>query len=302
MFYVYDTARPRTRPFTQKFFDGVLKKLGTTNVVYKPILSFTEKGKLPYDATGCASLGILRGTGMMFKAAKEQGINYYYIDHAYFDPGYGGHQWLRVCKNLHTMNFMKEVPSDRWKQHHKKNHPVQPWKTFDKRGEYILIMPPTHAISWYNEIPAPGWEDEVVNKLKLMLDPDEHWRIKVRRKPDNPIVNKIGELVRLEKDPTASKTKLKDDLGQAQCVISYNSTSALQATLDGIPVITTDQNCCWPISFPLSVFENNNIKPKEFDNEPNRAKLVHWLAYNQFTSRELQEGIAWDIMEKNYGL
>ena len=85
-------------------------------------------------------------------------------------------------------------------------------------------------------------------------------------------------------------------------MISYNSTSALQATLDGIPVITTDQNCCWPISFPLSVFENNNIKPKEFDNEPNRAKLVHWLAYNQFTSRELQEGIAWDIMEKNYGL
>jgi hypothetical protein len=300
MFYVYDTARPRTRIFTQKFFDGLCNVIGPKNVEYKPIGTYREKG-IPNDATGVASLGILRGTGLMFKEAASKGIPYYYLDHSYFDPGYNGKQWLRVCKNLHTMNFVKDADSYRWKMFFKGENKVQPWKTFEQRGEHILVCPPTHAISWYNDIPAPGWLDETLQKLKTMLHPDEHWRIKVRLKPNEPIVNKLGDLIRLEKHENQEPVpKLKNDLGQAQCVIAYNSMVALQATLDGIPVITTDQNCCWPVSFPMEVFDNNNIKPREFDQEPDRVKLVYWLSYNQFTATELENGYCYRQLEKNY--
>jgi hypothetical protein len=84
----------------------------------------------------------------------------------------------------------------------------------------------------------------------------------------------------------------------AQCVIAYNSMVALEATMKGIPVITSENSCCTKVSFNLDVY-NNQLHPEEFNIEPiNRVPLLYWLAYNQWKRRDIEDGTAWRMLQE----
>ena len=78
---------------------------------------------------------------------------------------------------------------------------------------------------------------------------------------------------------------------------------ALEATLKGIPVITSENSCCNRVSYKLDVY-NNQLDPEEFNSEPlNRAPLLYWLAYNQWKMRDIEDGTAWRMLqESNNGI
>ena len=77
------------------------------------IKEFLQHG-IPNDVNAIGTFGILRGTGHLLKEAAINNIDRYFIDHAYFDPGYEGKCWLRISKNKHTMNYVKDISSFRW--------------------------------------------------------------------------------------------------------------------------------------------------------------------------------------------
>ena len=118
------------------------------------------------DADAVASLGVLRGTGLVFKEAKDRGIDWYYFDHAYFNPGYSNYGWLRVTRNGHTMNYREPADNERWKQFFKSTNLVGPWKPKSERGGDILVMPATNAVQWFFD--DYEWEDRTIAKLKSM--------------------------------------------------------------------------------------------------------------------------------------
>jgi hypothetical protein len=168
------------------------------------------------------------------------------------------------------------------------------WKTKSERGDRILVLPPTHAVQWYFD--AARWEEQTLTYLKQILPIELHKLIKVRRKPKEPIVDKLGNLLRLDAFVEDDSVTLEEDLAQSNVVIAYNSMVALKATLLGIPVITNQHNCCHPISFSV----NNLIEPdRVFDVEPNRVKLVRWLSQCQFNNSEIKQGIAWKMLQEN---
>jgi len=140
----------------------------------------------------------------------------------------------------------------------------------------------------------------VVDKLKQKLPDSMHNLIKVRKKPNEPIVDKLGNLLRLEKQVSEENVPLQQDLDDANIVIAYNSMVALQATMQGIPVITNQHNCCYPISYTFEDLFTDVNNPK-FDQDPNRKKLVHWLSSCQFNNAEIQRGTAWDMMNALQG-
>ena len=45
----------------------------------------------------------------MLKEAKSKGIDYYYMDHAYFKPGYSGKGWMRITKNGHACTILRDI-------------------------------------------------------------------------------------------------------------------------------------------------------------------------------------------------
>lgn len=247
-------------------------------------------GVLPDDIDAVATLGILRGTGVALQEAAARNIPRYYIDHAYFNPGYNGDGWLRISKNRHTVNYTKQVPDDRWVENFAGNNPIQPWRTRSERGNNILVLPPTDAVGWYFN--DREWCDKIVLKLKKYV-PES--LIKIRLKPNEPVVNVWGDLKRLQKNP--ADIPLDEDLRNTNIVVAYNSSSALQAALMGIPVITNKHCAAYPISFSMSDLAQGPDNPV-FDKSPNRMELVKWLSYCQFNRSEIMDGTAWSLIQE----
>ena len=128
-----------------------------------------------------------------------------------------------------------------------------------------------------------------------MLPHNQHDRIVIRQKPKEPIVDARGNLMGLRQNPQTGS--LAEDLEQAHCVIAYNSMVALEATLKGIPVITSDHSCCTHVSFKLE----DIMLPGVFNREPaNRQSLLNWLACNQWKMASLDNGTAWARLQENY--
>lgn len=292
----YDTQRKLTSKIVRNFQLGVERR-GLLNSSFTPIHRFISAG-FTHELEAIVCLGILRGTGLAMKTAKDRGINYVYLDHSYFDPGYHTkHGWMRVSVNNHTMNYLPdEVDDSRYCTFFAEQYPILPWRSRSERGDNILIMPPTHAVAWFFD--EQEWLDRTVKQIKNLLPTDQHELIKVRHKPKDPIVDKMGNLVRIEEYST--EFSLEQDLEQANIVVAYNSMSALEATRLGYPVITSENNCCYPISFKIVDLHSSNNNA--FDKEPpGRHRLFSWLANNQFSRNELYDGSAWDSLKERRG-
>ena len=133
--------------------------------------------------------------------------------------------------------------------------------------------------------------------LKTLLPESQHHRIVIRAKPNEPIVDERGNLLRFQHN--VSEGSLNDDLKNATCVIAYNSMVALTATLQGIPVITSDHSCCKSISYSVEDFAQG-ADPSVFDVEPAiRNGLMYWLANNQWNIEEIRNGTAWRMLQEN---
>jgi hypothetical protein len=299
----YTTEKIGTTKIIQKLAAGVAS-LGSDKWIARVVNigDFKSSGHPP-GTDAIATLGILRGTGLALQSAAAAGIDRYYIDHAYFNPGYASKKnikkgWMRITKNKHTMNTLPkgEVSSENWKANFKHNNPIHAWKTRLERGDRILVLPPSNAIQWYFNVPA--WEEQVVSHLRRILPIELHKLIKVRRKPKEPIVDKLGNLLRLDTSVEDDSVTLEEDLLESNVVVAYNSMVALKATLMGIPVITNQHNCCYPISFKVKDIQPD-MSNLNFDVEPNRTKLVRWLSQCQFSNDQIHSGIAWTMLQEN---
>lgn len=302
---VYDTGRRMTTKFTLAFARGIVEHTnsigGSWEVKHRSIDSYLEDG-IPRDYRAghdaIATLGILRGTGLLLKEAQQRGFDYYYMDHAYFNPGYSGKGWMRITKNDHACTTIRETTKDRWNGFHKHHgYALSPWRTNAERGDLILICPPTPAICWYYNLDQ-DWGERIEQHLKNTMPESEHYRIKIRHKPKEPVVDSQGNLVELRE--FAQQGDLKEDLANAHCVIAWNSMVALEATLAGIPVITGPHSACVRVSFDISLLENHPM-PLEFNTEPpNRSAMLYWLANNQWKMKEIENGVAWRMLQENY--
>lgn len=291
---VYSTDRDITTKVVLKFAQGASTRQDW-EVRFQQISKFKKSG---FDGTlrpgidAVASLGVLRGTGIMFQEAVKAGVDYYYLDHAYFEPGYAGDGWMRIVKNAHTVSWTGPSTGDRYRQLFQKKYPILPWKSNETRGDKIVVCPPTDAVRWYANL-TYDWTENIVSQLKNILPQSHHRRIVVRPKPNEPMVDSIGNLTGFKKN--ANQGSLDKDLQNAQCVIAFNSMVSLKATLQGIPVISGNYNCCSPISFQMHDIGN----PIVFNTEPtHRNDLIYWLADNQWNIKEIEQGIAWEELTK----
>jgi hypothetical protein len=199
---------------------------------------------------------------------------------------------MRIVKNHHTMNWVGNSDGKRYAKFFQAANPTSQWKTNSDRGDRIVVCPPTNAVSWYAGL-KHDWTESVVSQLKSLLPENQHSRILVRPKPNEPVVDNAGNLLGFKQN--ISEGSLDNDLDNAYCVVAYNSMVALTATLRGIPVIGTDYNCCKPVAFKLHDLD----VPGVFNIEPvDRIKLIHWLADNQWNIQEMQNGFAWQSLQE----
>ena len=287
----YETDHVTSNQVIKRFAEGIHHLDNNYCVQLENINSYLRNG-FPSNTDFICVFGILNGTGLALKEAYSSKINTLYFDHSYFDAGYKGDLWTRIILNNQNMNYIKNVSCDRFQKLTNKID-LKSWKINSKRGKNILIVPPTHAIGWFYE--EYNWLENVIKVLIRNLGEKIIERLVIRKKPNEPIVDKRGFLRGFSKEK--SNIPIEEELRNSYLVISFNSNVALKAVLEGIPVIVNQSNCCYPISFKLSDLIKDVNNPI-FNNEPERDKLIKWLCYCQFKLEEVHYGKAWEIIKK----
>ena len=253
---------------TEKIVEAWAK--GTSGNIINPI---PNNQNMPND--DYFFFGILRGSGDMMKRANS----YYFADHAYFKAGHDKvPAWYRVTKNAHVNSDLKDFPKDRYEKNFFRT--LKPWRT---TGSKIVVCPPTGAVEWYFD--SHDWLETSIKTLKQHTDRE----IVVRDKPMNPQVSEKNGITTLSGfNKNKDQKPLAEDLADAWAVVTFNSSVAIDAVCEGIPVFCGKECSAYQVAeHDLSKIET----PRYADREP---WLWH-LAYSQFTLEEMASGYAYEF-------
>jgi len=209
----------------------------------------------------------------------ETGRPFYYVDNGYMGNLMKRKEYYRIVKNNIQHTKPKDVPSDRFEAlvrfaPYMRYHGQ---KTYGQTGPILLVTPSEKPCQFYN-IDRDTWVQETVAEIK--------------KHTDRPIIIR---------DKGLRPDRIKDNSVAGQCrrdavhaVVTYQSMAALEAIHYGIPAFTMAPSCTDTVANrDLSLIES----PK-YPDEQEFEKLLHYLAYCQYTCDEMREGVAYKNIEK----
>lgn len=197
--------------------------------------------------------GQLRGAKQLLEASKD----FYRLDHAYF----GRKKCYRLTRGAFMPPSIVERDGGRWKELREKFH-VKP-QPQRRDGKTILVC--LHRPETYRFFGEPDFAQTIKARIKAQTA--------------RPIVLRERE----------SPRSLVDDLGSAHCVVHYASNAAIDALVEGVPVITLGPHITAPVSCRL----------EDIDGEltmPDLDAFWRHLAYSQFSLTEFESGLAWQVV------
>lgn len=284
MIYGFGT-RPATNPAVSFFCEGAEGRYFPNNRnvnLYE--MSFWpdfDWSKWQQEKIPIAILGILRGTERLLWLAKEQNINFYYLDHSYFfradkhKKNDITNDWsYRVCLNQENLNFLvhDKLNTEDTNRIQKNKNLLLPRSIIKTTGNKILICPPSYAIARYYKFKNNDVQLWLNNTIQI-----------VKEQTDKEIIIRYKD----------STTPFIKDFENAYCLISYQSTLAIEAVLRGIPSFCSEYSCVAPVS--TTTFDLNKIK------FPSMLEIENWmisLLANQFTTAELKNGVAFEAINR----
>lgn len=241
-------------------------------------IKHTELLPMERNLKPAIAYGILRGTGLpgrntgdtsVFKECDKHNKPWWELDRGYLRPNHFD-GYYRISLNGMQAKYQRiDLPDDRVRKLDVKLYPVI------KSGKYILVCPPTEPVEQFYGMESGKWLNDTINEIKKYTDR----RIKIRDKHD-------------------SNAPLEHDLAEAHCVVTFNSSVALQAVIYGIPAIVSEHSV-------LHGWAANSISCIEQDLLINdRMELLKYISYCQFTLDEFKNNKAFEtaVMIQQYGV
>lgn len=198
---------------------------------------------------------------------RERGRTWIYWDRGYarrvfatdLPTGENG-GYYRWHVNAFQMQFIRAVPSDRWRA---LRVDVWPWQ---RDGRHIVIAEPSSTYARFHKI--EGWTTRIIAELKGLTD--------------RPLVVRDKEMQRLGR-------KLHEDLKGAHALVTHGSNAAVEGVIMGCPVFVHPDSAAALVGHTnLSAIES----PVYLDRQP----WLNALAYCQFNETELVDGTLWRLI------
>lgn len=205
-----------------------------------------------------AVYGILRGCGEIIKQCDWLGRDYYHVDLGYLGRGHFD-GYYRVSKNgLQADIGDEEYSPERFE---KIGTRLRPWR---RTGTNILVAPLSANMGRFLGIDTYQWCQAV--------------KAEIRRWTARPILMK-------EKHEGEISSALDD----CWCLVTHASNAAVDALVEGVPVITLGPSAVEGLSWDFSNIE----KPAWFNREP-----YFWaLANHQWNLDEFRSGKCWNDLQ-----
>ena len=259
-----------------------------TNGVYMPGEQLVLDGT---DKRPCVFRGL--GKSPYIKECVKQNIDYMYIDTGYFGND-RTKKWHRVAyNNLQTLNHLsiveveqrlmdglKRIDARNWLlDRFEKVHGVDlyKWKPGRrKRGDTILIVPPSQKVFNHFGGDAKEFTDKLVKELKLYTDRPVEIRPKVGR--DERVKYTVQDQLRS---------------GNYHCIVTYNSIASLEAITVGMPAVVTGPNA----GSYLSEKDLKNIDEPYYPDAKEILEHIYFLTYCQLNSDEFRSSVAFNVIK-----
>jgi len=208
---------------------------------------------------------------------QEQGLEWWYVDNGYIteqitrypEPIINNYDktYFRICKGgIHTTK-LSECDNKRLDTEFKG------WQS----GEHILVCPSSPTVTSYiNGISQEKWIKQTTDKIQKCTD--RPIRLRNKPRPGNEWWN----------------TDIKDNLKGAHCLVTNMSLAAVDAITSGVPCITDEKNVANFVS-------SQDISKINLPFKPNNNEINKWmrmLSHNQFTIKEIEDGIAFKVLQE----
>lgn len=202
--------------------------------------------------------------GLVIREHQSNGNKVIICETGYLKRGDGeGHYYAVGLDGLNgRADFKnKSMPSDRFDE---LQIELKPWRT---TGSHVLICGQVPWDASVDHIDFKEWQRESVRTLKKLTD--------------RPLVFRQHPAI------DGSKKPLQEDLKDCWAVVTFNSNSAVEAAISGIPVFVADEGS---MAGPIA---NWNLEDIENPKTPDRHQWACDLSYSQWTPAEMKEGKTW---------
>ena len=203
---------------------------------------------------------------------KQLGDNRYYV------IGFDG-------MKTYEMFYNENSPPDRWKELNKLGVDMHPWRV---SGEHILIIGQNEEGIGATNLTKMGmtfkeWSELQINNIRLYTDrkiiyrPHRHQRFLPEVEVDD------CEIIEL-----SHEIPISEHLKNCWCMVTAASGAAVDALVNGIPVITSDG---LSVAYNVSEHSLENIESPAMKD---RAQWLYDLAYTQWSVYEMRKGLPWE--------
>ena len=213
-----------------------------------------------------------RQVGNLMAAMEENSIPHIVLERGfvqrdkYFMAGLGG-------LNNRANFFNQEADSKRLANLHLD---LKPWKQTGKR---VIVC---GQVPWDSSVQHISFSTFIDGTIRQLSEYTDH-EIVFRPHPQHPQSIDVSHLPCVVSD----KNLLAEDLEDAFAVITFNSNSAVDAAIAGIPVFAFDEgSMAWPIA-------NSDLRKINQPEMPDRTAWLQQIAYAQWNFEEMSAGIPW---------
>lgn len=148
-----------------------------------------------------------------------------------------------------------------------------------RRPEILVAAQHQYSLQWQGQQTMSKWALDIVTKIRSYTNR----KIIVRPHPRSPFrIESVGVTMELPKKIQGSYDDFDIDYNY-HCVINHNSGPAIQAAINGVPIICDNTSLAFPVSEKISNIENINL--------PDRQEWFLKLCHTEWTIDEIKEGI-----------
>lgn len=165
-------------------------------------------------------------------------------------------------------------PPDRWQQLDVR---LMPWRGRERHPNILVVGQVPHDAS-VQHIVFIDWASQIVHHCNRLFDKKIVWR-------PHPLARSMTpDILGAE----TSRQSLEEDLAEAETVITFNSNTAVDSVIAGVPTLTYDiGSMAWTVTRHTLPEATHRAEPE------NREQWAHNLAYTQWTLGEMRNGLPW---------
>lgn len=261
--------KPREMPEMTALFEG-MKKHGDMDIQW---VSYKDM-----DPCDIAVTWGHRNKKMM-DMQREAGADYLILER-----GYIGDRFKHTSLGFNGLNGEAEFP------HVKGDMPAQRFAQFknlltmpiaNPEGHILLLGQVRGDASHADKVDITNWYYDMTAKIRRI-----HPGKQIVYRP-HPLETRDMVIENTTRSPNLS---LIDDLNQACMAVTFNSNSAVESVLAGVPVYVEDKGS---MAYNVALHSLENGRPRSKD----RLQWAINLSWCQWTQQEMQSGLAWEYLK-----